>query len=178
MIAFHIRQYLINYFFSYSDYCTKEEVNDERKGRYFFPNTDVFETIYRNCQHGSMKGFRIKRICKMNMLTKQAYWEEIDLTYCLTPNKDKGIIEDIEIVSLNLKYFGCFSKVSVVKKVLNFEFQKKITKKNAENRLVFISNTLENKRQVVESPLDFHVVIKATKDIISAIKDPLNSEVS
>ena len=50
----------------------------------------------------------------MNMLTKQAYWEEIDLSYCLTPNKDKGIIEDIEIVSQYLnqsitKHLFCFS---------------------------------------------------------------------
>ena len=45
----------------------------------------------------------------MNMLTKQAYWEDIDLTYCLTPNKDKGIIEDIEIVSQFPKHLFCFS---------------------------------------------------------------------
>lgn len=56
-----------------------------------------------------MKGFRIKRMCKMNMSTKQAYWEEMDLTYCLTPNKDKGIIEDIEIVSQFPKHLFCFS---------------------------------------------------------------------
>lgn len=96
------------------DYCTEEEVNNEKKGRYFFPNTDVFETIYRDCQHGSMKGFRIRRNCKLNMLTKQAYWEDVDLTYCLTANKDKGIIEDIEFVSQITNLFVLFKNTLLV----------------------------------------------------------------
>lgn len=93
-------------FFFFTDYCLADHIKNERKGSYYFKKTDVYDDVIHNCQYGASKrDWKVKRECLWDDNLKQGYWEKVDLTYCLTPTKAKGIIDEIENVSLSQIFF-------------------------------------------------------------------------
>ncbi|XP_066914529.1 adhesion G-protein coupled receptor G4-like [Clytia hemisphaerica] len=132
-------------------HCEEEWIRNERKGDYFFARTTIWDEVKHRCQYGSTKKlFYVKRECNWDKKLERAYWGEVDLTYCLTPTKEKGIIVDIE----------------------DMEF----TSTNWKKGLTYVSTIMDNQRTIVQSALDFSVIVKTIHSVLGVSTQALHTE--